>query len=598
MCLAWIEGDKRQINEQKASKKNQSSCQRTRKSEHPRHAPARAGVAVWAGRTAPRSGAMFEGLVERVLKESFGDLFEDFGDLRIAVWSGDVHLQNLQIKRSALDRIQAAWGVPWPIVVVSGTVRSLRVQVPWKSLSTSRVRILVDGIRVVCRFAQPLSDFSGPVLSSAGSLERLRLKAKRQSLRQAELVWLLRGDAGLAAARARGVDGVSVSATTSIKDRLLATVAANLDVTVRDVRIRFEDLHTVPSHPYSAGLVLDEVRVFTVAGQTQTEPVFIDPHSERATATRHRLVQIRGLGLFWNSDDGSMDIGGASATKLNQKKHPKAPQGARGAEPRPGASSAPRLRYILHPFDCTARVANNASGFQIQKPQTDVTATVTAAHLSIDNAQARDIRTLTRALRIVVLRAALARARERRPRARPVGRRASRAWWRYACASVMAVSRPRAHSQPLVTPLARIAESKFAQRLRIHRDYVPLYKRKQALEHPKARASTRKLTAIEQKKLQALEDYADVNDILRYRIEAAYALELEVQNRYLETKLGKSGSVFGAWRFPGRTTAKPTWTLTAAQKRGLFAAVDYDKLLESLLPSSFVNDRVSFMFCL
>eukprot|EP00466_Bigelowiella_natans_P010645 jgi/Bigna1/134478/aug1.25_g9186 len=81
---------------------------------------------------------MFEGLVERLLRESFGGIFEQIGDLKIAVWSGNVRLRDLRIKKTALAELQSVWGVGSgddgavggvALEVVTGRVDSLIVEV-------------------------------------------------------------------------------------------------------------------------------------------------------------------------------------------------------------------------------------------------------------------------------------------------------------------------------------------------------------------------------------------------------------------------------------------------------------------------------------
>jgi hypothetical protein len=78
---------------------------------------------------------VFEALVARVLSERLGEWIEGISPeaLTIGVWRGDAQLSNLRLRPGAL--------VPGklPLVVHSGRIGRLTVQVPWANLSQPTV---------------------------------------------------------------------------------------------------------------------------------------------------------------------------------------------------------------------------------------------------------------------------------------------------------------------------------------------------------------------------------------------------------------------------------------------------------------------------
>ena len=88
---------------------------------------------------------MFEGLLERILQEKLGRYLDglDKENLKVGVWSGNLLLENLKVKKSALDEFKL------PIKVVFGRIGKLNATVPWRSLSSSPVEIILEGLQLV-----------------------------------------------------------------------------------------------------------------------------------------------------------------------------------------------------------------------------------------------------------------------------------------------------------------------------------------------------------------------------------------------------------------------------------------------------------------
>lgn len=83
--------------------------------------------------------------MERILKKILGEYFDgiDSNNLGVALWSGFVTIQNVTIKKEALAKL----GLPAKLLY--SYIKSLKLQIPWKSLSTSKIEIYFEGLYLI-----------------------------------------------------------------------------------------------------------------------------------------------------------------------------------------------------------------------------------------------------------------------------------------------------------------------------------------------------------------------------------------------------------------------------------------------------------------
>ena len=63
--------------------------------------------------------------------------------LNVGIWSGDVKLRNLRLKRSALDKFRL------PVDVKEGYLGQLTLSIPWSNLKGKPVRVLVENVSLL-----------------------------------------------------------------------------------------------------------------------------------------------------------------------------------------------------------------------------------------------------------------------------------------------------------------------------------------------------------------------------------------------------------------------------------------------------------------
>ena len=108
--------------------------------------------------------------------ETLGDYVDlSRENLKMAVWSGDIELRNLNIKSNAFDKLDI------PVNVLNGSLSSLRVAIPWKRLGETPVRVTLEGLYVLLG---PSSDS----MFTAEDLERHSTALRDKILERAEAI--------------------------------------------------------------------------------------------------------------------------------------------------------------------------------------------------------------------------------------------------------------------------------------------------------------------------------------------------------------------------------------------------------------------------
>jgi len=123
---------------------------------------------------------VLESIVSSLLEKFLGDYIDGLStqNLRLGIFSGDVVLQNLAIKTSALSDLEL------PIRVKSGTVGKITLKIPWKSLGNSPTVISIEKVFLV----------AGPTPFSEYTVEADEKRAQATKQRRLQLAELLSGD--------------------------------------------------------------------------------------------------------------------------------------------------------------------------------------------------------------------------------------------------------------------------------------------------------------------------------------------------------------------------------------------------------------------
>lgn len=225
---------------------------------------------------------MAKSLLLHVLVDVLGNYVEGLTaeNLKLGVWSGKIELNNLQLKDSALDQLNL------PLKVVKGSLKKLRVKVPWTQLESKPVEVYIEGVYLL---AMPLD------LSKCTHEESKRMieATKASRLKQVD-------DLILFAVRQKENDSTSTAQKASYVQQLTTHIVDNLEVQIRNIHIRYEDPDSDPNHPFSAGLTLDKIVLTTTDDGWNVQYVKRDA-AKKATTAVNKLGTLQNCSLYWNT---------------------------------------------------------------------------------------------------------------------------------------------------------------------------------------------------------------------------------------------------------------------------------------------------------
>lgn len=226
---------------------------------------------------------MFESVVATLLNRFLGSYIENFDtkQLNIGIWSGDVRLNDLRLKKESLDKFKL------PLDVKFGHLGQLTLQIPWANLKGKPVKVIIEDVYLL---ASPI------IVNEYDSEEDQR---RQQKLKQEKLKDL---EAIQTAANSGGGLSADLSTNESFTESLITKIVDNLQVTIKNIHIRYEDESVLTESPYALGLVLEELSaVSTDEGWT---PSFIYI-TEKLT---RKLLRLKSFACYMDTESRSIFV--------------------------------------------------------------------------------------------------------------------------------------------------------------------------------------------------------------------------------------------------------------------------------------------------
>ncbi|KAI0275069.1 vacuolar protein sorting-associated protein 13 [Gloeopeniophorella convolvens] len=202
----------------------------------------------------------------------------DMNLVNLGIVQGQVILRRLHIKKGALDKFRL------PVDVSEGHLGKLSLSLHWLNLGNKPVELLIEDVYLLV--VPRLEDGLDPE-----EIERRMQAVKSERLENAELLQLR-------AAQAEGADGSPQDQT--FVSSFLSKLVNNVQVTVKNVHIRYEDKISVPGHPFAAGVTLDGFSAVSTDGNWV--PAFIEGSSKVV----HKLAKLDHLAGYFDTDAQSM----------------------------------------------------------------------------------------------------------------------------------------------------------------------------------------------------------------------------------------------------------------------------------------------------
>ena len=426
---------------------------------------------------------MAKAILLRALKDMFGNFVDGLSadHLQVAVWNGEVVLDNLSLKPSVLD------GLDLPLSVVMGSVSKLSISVPWTRLGSEPVRVTIDGIYALGILKEHSSPAAvGSAASAAASdalalatnvVLRRQLREKRRKLRWAQLN-----------EESDGVEGQE-QLEEGFWGRLLGKIVDNLVVNISNLHVRIEDPNQWSGRSFAFGFSLRKFTSTTCDAHGQ--PVFVD-RFESSGGALHRRVTCTDLALYLDSDAPQLSVGDLTDAR-------------RDMEYLEFEDSSPQHDYLLSPCSPAVMVTKNDQP-SLAVPRWALAVNLGGIHVRFTRQQFQDAMGTLLAMERHLM--------SMRPNPRPAARpsRHPRAWWRYAIARVIADERRRKETAGWVA---------LSRRLLDREKYIALYKRTRTAPFLVP------LSDAERAELQRLEDALPLDAVLTFRATALAQLAVQ-----------------------------------------------------------------------
>lgn len=466
---------------------------------------------------------MLEGLVANLLNRFLGMYVKNFDpkQLNVGIWSGDVKLRNLELRREALDQLHL------PINVVEGRLGELTLQIPWSNLRGKPVKVSIEDVFLLSAPKEE-DDYD------AEEEEKRAVAVKLEKLESAELL------------KERNTEAMSPEEqkkNQSFTQSLVTAIVDNLQVSIKNVHIRYEDSIATPGHPFAVGLTLKEMSA--VSTDAEWRPTFI----QSATEITHKLAVLNSLALYWNSDADLFGTGkggdvGAEAQDIDKDEMIR--------KFREGIEDTGNSQYLLKPVSGRAGIEMDKTG-RLDRPKIKARLLFQELGFILDEDQYRD------ALMLVDLMHYFVRHHEfKKDQPAKSPKEDPRAWLKFAGTAVLT----RIHDRN-----RRWTWAYFKERRDMRLRYIELFKKKK---------KEQKLTEQETKDLNDLEYKLSYEDLRFWRSLA----RSELRKENIGVKKEPQKQTWSAWIWGSKPADSPHEDqegMTEEQLKELYRAIDWDE---------------------
>ncbi|XP_025099873.1 vacuolar protein sorting-associated protein 13A-like isoform X2 [Pomacea canaliculata] len=461
---------------------------------------------------------MLESVVANLLNKYVGKyiLNIDSSNLNVSIFKGGVELTDLQLRPEALAELNL------PIEVKAGYVGHLKLNIPWTNLFTADIDIAIENVYVL----------AGPITDRQFDPERerqLQNAVKRQLLESIENPMLLD------VARKADEDP-------SLTEKLLQNLINRVQVSIRHIHIRYEDMVTNPDHPFACGIMLKQVLLCSTDSRWE-------PRGRGTTPNMlHKLLKLDDLSVYWNPYIPEQHLlrsrlntdGWRNLLRMSIDSH---------------SIFEEEFDFIVEPVAAQARlIVCTENGFTLPRVFADFT--IEEIEVLLSRQQFLNLLTLQESFQMMRINQ---RYRKYHP-AVPL-KVSPRSWWLYAYTAVL---------EEIIRPFSW-------ERIKEHRTLYKKYKTlfKKSLESGESE-STRS-------KLWELEEQLDVTNIIIARQQARLELLAEAPDK--AKKKRKSSGWFSSWfesdsdeDFEFDTESKDWMSkLTEEERQTMFKAIGYDE---------------------
>ncbi|KAI9031000.1 hypothetical protein CLU79DRAFT_842748 [Phycomyces nitens] len=480
---------------------------------------------------------MLESVVSTLLNKVLGAYVSNlnYNQLQIGIWSGEVVLRNLRLKREALDKLNL------PVDVLHGYLGELTLTIPWSNLKGKPVMININDVYVL---AVPRNEST----MTADEIKARQQEAKMRKLADAEMIHQ----------PVEHTNTAEDAKNETFANQLMQKILNNLQFSITNIHIRYEDEVSAPGHRFAAGITLNELSAIS------TDENWIPQTIGDAVNTIHKLATLESLSVYWNTDTYSLAHlkDDESFTRFRSLIATK-------------THVPPEHQYILKPVCGTGRVKLNKK-FGGETPKVDSTLLFDELSFVIDDEQYRDA-----ILMIDLFHSYLKKQKYQKlhPPSTVTPRTDPRAYFQFAANAVLS----EIHERNQRWTWAHIKQRR-VDRL----DYIDCYVADK-LGQP---------TPDQKLKLEELEQKLSYEDIRLYRGRSKahlrrekerLAAEEERKRKAAAVQAANTKSWIGSW-WSGPSTANQQeegedLVITEEQKQEFYDAIEYDEDMAAVVES-------------
>lgn len=229
---------------------------------------------------------MFEAQVAYYLNEYLGKYVQDIDreSLKISIYAGDVVLRNLRLKPDALEDLDL------PVSVHAGLLGMLRLKVPWNNLGGTPVVVEIDDLYLLVRPRASAVKDDGHAWDDWGVFDEGFQRSKMARVCRKEKTWVNH----VLKMRMRE-EGQKENK--GFLRGLIDTIVSNLQISINNIHVRYEDGQTRPNHIFSCGFTLQKLSAFTV--DTMGREAFMP--SNQMDSLRKSL-QLKRAAIYFDCD--------------------------------------------------------------------------------------------------------------------------------------------------------------------------------------------------------------------------------------------------------------------------------------------------------
>lgn len=199
-------------------------------------------------------------IINQVLGEYVSNLQTD--QLELGIWDGHVKLQNLKLRNDIFTKLNL------PIQIVDGIVGEIILNIPWQDLGKLPLKIALKDVFVVAASLQTQYD---PEEEEERLQQQKLEKLKRTEIEQQK------------------------SSDNSYFGPIMRTIVDNIQLSMKNIHIRYEDDLTSLQNPFSIGITLTEL-----TGVSKDKNWINDPDPEDDTIFKH--LKLRDFGIYCSTD--------------------------------------------------------------------------------------------------------------------------------------------------------------------------------------------------------------------------------------------------------------------------------------------------------